>query len=128
MVFCYMDVWLHNFIIDHDENIVVIDFADVSFLPSSFFKYVLSADWDKIQRDISDLVQVPTTEGVDNTMAMRACKGPMTMASSAFDTMGRDLVGRDRPKAPHREHTPLRNEQGRPVERSHSEVPYPVPK
>ncbi|CAM1504718.1 Fc.00g023090.m01.CDS01 [Cosmosporella sp. VM-42] len=70
MVFCYSDVWL-------DNKVTVIDFADVSILPSSFSKFALSARQTKIGREISDLVIIPTTHGVDNTLALRVASGLM---------------------------------------------------
>ena len=93
MVFCYSDVRLGNFIIDDNDNVSVLDFADTSILPSSFSKFVLSAGETKIKRDISGLVQLPTTEGVDNTAALRDVSGPMVMGPSSFATSGRQIPG-----------------------------------
>jgi hypothetical protein len=95
MVFCYSDVWLGNFIIDDNDDISVIDFADASILPSSFSKYVLSPGeaTDKIKRDIGGQVQVPTTDGVDNTVPLLDLMGTMVMGPSPFTTSGRRLPG-----------------------------------
>lgn len=92
MVFCYSDVWLGNFIIDEDGRVIVVDFADSSILPSSFSKFVL-LDWEKIKRDISALVKVPTTDGVDITLALCAAAGPIVMGPSSFVTTGRRIPG-----------------------------------
>ncbi|KAK1764401.1 hypothetical protein QBC33DRAFT_547117 [Phialemonium atrogriseum] len=92
MVFCYSDVWLGNFTIDEDGRLTVIDFADSSILLSSFSKFVL-LDWEKIKRDISALVKVPTTDGVDNTLALCTAAGPMVMGPSSFVTTGRRILG-----------------------------------
>lgn len=89
MVFCYSDIWLENFILDQDaKTVTVIDFSETAFLPSSFAKYVLSPGLTKIKRDISGLVTVPSTEGVDNTEALHAAHGPMVMGWSGFVLSG----------------------------------------
>ncbi|KEZ43533.1 hypothetical protein SAPIO_CDS4441 [Scedosporium apiospermum] len=95
LVYGYSDVWLENFIISESGDIAVIDFSDTSILPSSFSRFVLSGAQSKIKRDISGLVQVPTTDGVDNTLALRAAAGPMVMGPSSFASLGRKMLGGD---------------------------------
>jgi hypothetical protein len=115
MVFCYSDVWLENFFLsDEGLEITVVDFSESSFLPSSFVKYVLSSGLSKIGRDISELVVVPTTEGVDNTTALHAVHGPMIMGWGSFVNVGRRLFG-EQPSEDDRNYEELLDEHGKPV-------------
>ncbi|KAL7623752.1 hypothetical protein AAE478_005305 [Parahypoxylon ruwenzoriense] len=93
MVFCYSDVWLDNFIIGEDGSVSVIDFADTSFLPLSFARFVLLGTAGKINYDISQYVSLPTTTGVDNTHALMAVAGPMMMGPGSFVKVGRQIPG-----------------------------------
>ncbi|CAI4217552.1 unnamed protein product [Parascedosporium putredinis] len=93
MVFCYSDLWLQNFMIDDDDNVAVVDFAVVSILPSSFSKLVLFGEDSKIGRDISNLVQIPTTKGVDNTAALYDVCAPMVFSPHVFASIGCKLPG-----------------------------------
>jgi hypothetical protein len=93
MVFCNSDLWLGNFIIDQDDRVTIIDFAQTSILPSSFSKFVLWPTENKLGYNITDLVDVPSTEGIDNMKALRAVAGPMVMGSSSFVSTGRQVPG-----------------------------------
>lgn len=93
LIFCYSDLWLGNFIIDEQKRVAVIDFADVSILPSSFLKYAILDSIHKLGRDISDLVTVPSTPGVDNTNAVLACQASLSMAPCGFYELGLELLG-----------------------------------
>lgn len=127
MVFCYSDIWLDNFILDQDANaITVIDFSETAFLPSSFAKYVLAPGLTKIKRDISGLVTVPSTEGVDNTEALHAVHGPMVMGWSGFVSAGVHLFGRQ-PPPEERELTDLLDENGDPIVIPRREKGPPTP-
>ncbi|TWU78814.1 hypothetical protein ED733_007311 [Metarhizium rileyi] len=100
MVFCYSDVWLGNFIIDEEGSITVVDCEDASILPSSFTRFILAGTRNKIERDIRDMVAVPSTEGIDNTSALCAVARPMVMGWGSFAKAGRKLLGsyeRDEP-------------------------------
>lgn len=115
MVFCYSDVWLQNFFLSNEgRTITVVDFSESSFLPSSFVKYVLSPGLSKIDRDISNLVVVPITEGVDNTAALHAVHGPMVIGWTSFVNVGRRLFG-EQVSQDERNYTELVDEQGDPV-------------
>ncbi|KAL6865487.1 hypothetical protein ACO1O0_001581 [Amphichorda felina] len=92
MVFCYSDVWLGNFMIGHDGSVTVIDFADASFLPSSFSKFVTQWRWGDIKRDITDIVITPTAKGVDNTRAISVVAGYIVQASGSFSKIGRRML------------------------------------
>lgn len=115
MVFCFSDVWLGNFIIDQDGGITVIDFADASILPSSFSRFVLLDASDNIRRDISDLVSIPATEGVDNTEALAAVAGSMVMGWYFFAKAGIRLLGRRFDALEDRVWKPLLDTHGCPV-------------
>ncbi len=115
MVFCYSDIWLDNFILDQDaESITVIDFSETAYLPSCFAKFALATGASKINRDIRDLVTVPTTEGVDNTEALYAVHGPMIMGPGGFERAGNSLFGHQPPEE-EVELLDLTDENGDPV-------------
>ncbi|KND91581.1 hypothetical protein TOPH_03825 [Tolypocladium ophioglossoides CBS 100239] len=80
LVFCYSDIWLGNFIID-DSRITIIDFSEASILPSSFSKHAVAWRESQIRCNISHLVVIPTTNGVDNTSALREATSAMAMRS-----------------------------------------------
>lgn len=94
MVFCQSDLFPKNFIIDTHGGVVVIDFADVSILPSSFARYSLQDN--RLGFDIRARVWVPSTEGVDNTQALSAVAGRMAIASAFLALLGRRLPGGDK--------------------------------
>lgn len=92
MVFCYGDIWLENFIIDDQKSrVTVIDFSEANYLPSSFSKWLLLGS-GKIRRNISSLVVIPSTEGIDNTEALRDAGAFMIQCSSSFNKFGLRLV------------------------------------
>ncbi|KAK2877180.1 hypothetical protein FQN49_001375 [Arthroderma sp. PD_2] len=93
MVFCFSDLWLGNFIIDDQNRVVVIDFGDVSVLPSSFSKFALLPSQNDYPIDISSWVKVPSTDDVDNTEALCAIAGPMMVGSSSFESIGQRIAG-----------------------------------
>lgn len=94
MVFCYSDLWPDNFMIDDTGRAAVIDFADVSILPSSFSKCSLRDN--RLGFDISERVKVPNTEGVDNSEALAAVSGRMAIASFFLYRLGQRLPGGDK--------------------------------
>lgn len=116
MVYCYSDLWLENFIIGEEGEITVIDFSEVSFLPSSFFKFALESKGDRLNRDITALITVPETEGIDNIDALRLAAAPMIMASSSFARAGYAMLGRPPAKTIDRVEKPIFDEGGHPVE------------
>jgi Choline/ethanolamine kinase len=93
MVFCHSDLYSENFLIG-PNNVTVIDFSEVSIVPSSFARYVL---WVRRlgEFDIRERICIPTTEGVDNTPALLAASGPMVTAPGTFSEMGRRAPGGD---------------------------------
>lgn len=93
----------------------MIDFADCSILPSSFSKFVLSASQTKIKRDISELVILPTTDNIDNTLALCVAKAPMVMGPSSYATSGRRLLGNETEEKDDRIHVVVRDSQGSPI-------------
>ncbi|KAK2608478.1 hypothetical protein QQS21_002940 [Conoideocrella luteorostrata] len=116
MVFCYSDVWLGNFIIDDDGGIVVVDFEDASILPSSFSRFSIAGAWDKIDRDIRDMVVVPKTEGIDNTSALFDVARPMVNGAGSFAKAGRRLLGNyDTENEPDQVHKLVTDAQSQPV-------------
>lgn len=78
--------------IGHDGSVTVIDFADASFLPSSFSKFVTHWRWGDIKRDITDIVITPTAKGVDNTRAISVIAGYIVQASGSFSKIGRRML------------------------------------
>ncbi|KHO01885.1 Aminoglycoside phosphotransferase [Metarhizium album ARSEF 1941] len=115
MVFCYSDVWLGNFMFDDEGAITVVDLEDASILPSSFSRFVLAGTRAKIDRDISDMVVVPKTEGVDNTTALFAVARPMVTGSGSLATAGRKLLGNYERDEPDQVHKVVKDAQGLPV-------------
>ncbi|KAH7011373.1 hypothetical protein EDB80DRAFT_891202 [Ilyonectria destructans] len=115
IVFCYSDVWLGNFLIDEDNHVTVIDFADCSILPSSFSKFGFSASQTKIKRDISELVTVPTTDSIDNTLALCVAKAPMVMGPRSYASSSRRLLGNGTEEKDDRIHLVVRYAQGSPI-------------
>lgn len=93
MVFCQSDIFHGNYIIDADNRVTAIDFADSSIVPSSLAKF--SARFHNLGVSISQWVNVPATEGIDNTEALLTVYGPMVMGSHSFDKVGRRLPGGD---------------------------------
>lgn len=93
MVFCQSDIYHGNYMIDADNRVTAIDFADSSIVPSSLAKF--SARFYNLGVDINQWVNVPATEGIDNTEALLAAYGPMTMGSSSFSRVGRRIAGGD---------------------------------
>lgn len=121
-MYCYSDLWPHNFMVDDAGQAYVVDFAFASFLPSSFSKMALRARRHKIGCDLSDQVTTPVTEGVDNTLALCDAAAAMVMASGMFHKMGRSLFG-DAPEYTLMEEEektwtprPLLDDQGRQLE------------
>lgn len=92
MVFCQSDLFPGNFMIE-DGRVTVIDLSDVSILPSSFAKFSLYDN--RLGFDLTELVYIPVTEGVDNTFALLAASGPMVMGPGFFARLGRGLPGGD---------------------------------
>ncbi|KAI0437484.1 kinase-like domain-containing protein [Xylaria telfairii] len=98
MVFCQSDYWPDNFMIDDAGSPVVIDFSDVSILPSSFAS--CAAKWNGIGFqnlgfDIFERVWFPTTDGVDNTQALLVARGRMPLRWAVFVQLGKMLPGGD---------------------------------
>ncbi|KAK8006946.1 hypothetical protein PG989_000936 [Apiospora arundinis] len=96
MVLCQSDLYPKNFIIDKTGHIVLIDFADVSILPSSFAKCIL--DDAMLRFDIKDKVWIPTTPGVDNIEALKIVWRFMPSGYAAFEQLGQLLRKEWRPK------------------------------
>ncbi|KAK2609345.1 hypothetical protein QQS21_002126 [Conoideocrella luteorostrata] len=115
MVFCYSDVWLGNFLIDNEGSITMVDFEDASILPSSFSRFILVGTRDKINRDIRDMVVVPTTKGIDNTSALFAVARPMVMGWGSFAKAGQKLLGYFTQDEPDQVHKVVRDAQGQPL-------------
>lgn len=122
MVFCYSDLWPHNFMVDDNGQTFIVDFAHASFLPSSFSKMILVAGEHKIGCDLTSQVMIPTTDGVDNSRALCVAGEAMVMGSGAFvrlcTTLFGDIREFDPSQAEERTWTRrvLRDEQGHPVE------------
>lgn len=68
----------------------------------------------KIKRNISSLITVPSTDGVDNTAALHAVHGPMVMGSSGFVSAGVQLFGHQ-PPPEEPEFTDLLDENADPI-------------
>jgi hypothetical protein len=79
--------------IDADNRVTAIDFAESSIVPSSLAKF--SARFHNLGVHISQWVDVPATEGIDNTEALLAAYGPMAMGSGSFSRVGRRIAGGD---------------------------------
>ncbi|OBT47015.1 hypothetical protein VE00_02483 [Pseudogymnoascus sp. WSF 3629] len=93
LVFCQADIYHGNYMIDADNRVTAIDFAESSIVPSSLAKF--SARFHNLGVHISQWVDVPATEGIDNTEALLAAYGPMTMGSGSFSRVGRRIAGGD---------------------------------
>ncbi|KFZ14334.1 hypothetical protein V501_03289 [Pseudogymnoascus sp. VKM F-4519 (FW-2642)] len=95
MVFCQSDHYHENFMIDADDRVTAIDFADSSIVPSSLAKYAAVSVGYRLHFDFRQWVEVLATEGIDNTMAMAAVSGAIVMGSNSFYKLGRRLPGGD---------------------------------
>ncbi|KAK2816752.1 hypothetical protein FQN49_008018 [Arthroderma sp. PD_2] len=93
MVFNHIDIWPGNIIVDENGVITIIDFAGASILPSSFVKYSLSSSLKNPEYKLLPWVDVPSTEGVDNTKALFAASGPIVMGSASFARVGQRVPG-----------------------------------
>ncbi|KAI0415921.1 hypothetical protein F5X98DRAFT_376301 [Xylaria grammica] len=93
LVFCQSDVYPDNFMINDAGDITVIDFADVSILPSSFATFQLYNN--RLGFNIRGKVWVPTTEGVDNTQALLAVCGRMPICRGLLENIAAKLPGGD---------------------------------
>ncbi|KAI1740860.1 kinase-like domain-containing protein [Xylaria scruposa] len=84
MVFCQSDYWPDNFMIDDTGCVVLIDFCDVSILPSSFASCAAkrSLGFENLGYNIFERVWFPKTDGVDNTQALRVACGRMPIGSA----------------------------------------------
>ncbi|OBT84845.1 hypothetical protein VE02_05919 [Pseudogymnoascus sp. 03VT05] len=95
MVFCQSDNYHENFMIDADDRVTAIDFADLSIAPPSLAKYASVGVGYRLHFDFRQWVEVPATEGIDNTVAMMAVSGAIVMGSNSFYKLGRRLPGGD---------------------------------
>ncbi|KAH8156596.1 hypothetical protein CIB48_g11650 [Xylaria polymorpha] len=98
MVFCQSDYWPDNFMIDDAGNPVVIDFSDVSILPSSFASCAAKRSglgFQNIGFNIFERVWFPTTDGVDNTQALLVACGRMPLRWAMLANLGKMLPGGD---------------------------------
>ncbi|KAI8944947.1 kinase-like domain-containing protein [Xylaria longipes] len=98
MVFCQSDYWPDNFMIDDTGCAVVIDFSDVSILPSSFASCAAKRNglgFLSLGFNIFERVWFPTTDGVDNTQALLAACGRMPIGWGMLAQVGRMLPGGD---------------------------------
>ncbi|OBT66410.1 hypothetical protein VE03_04874 [Pseudogymnoascus sp. 23342-1-I1] len=94
MVFCQSDQYYDNFIIDANDRVIAIDFADSSIVPSSLAKYAAFGVGYRTHFDFRKWVEVPATEGIDNLSAIAEASGAIVMSSS-FNGLGRRLPGGD---------------------------------
>jgi hypothetical protein len=92
MVFCQSDTYGGNYIIDADNRITAIDFADSSIVPASLARFAIGLD--HLGCYIAEWVNVPLTEGVDNRAALSVTYNCMVMSSS-FDKVGKRTPGGD---------------------------------
>ncbi|ERT02864.1 hypothetical protein HMPREF1624_01167 [Sporothrix schenckii ATCC 58251] len=94
MIFLQEDWFPANFMRDADGRPVAIDFSETSILPSSFAKFLL---WDnRFGITIRGRVDIPVTEGVDNTMALLHISGLINMGARSFSEFGYRVAGGDR--------------------------------
>ncbi|KIH86935.1 hypothetical protein SPBR_08547 [Sporothrix brasiliensis 5110] len=94
MIFLQDDWFPANFMRDADGHPVAIDFSETSILPSSFAKFLL---WDnRFGITIRGRVDIPVTEGVDNTMALLHISGLINMGAGSFARFGYRVAGGDR--------------------------------
>lgn len=91
MVFCQSDMFHGNFMIDDDGNVVMIDFALSSIVPSSFAKYAALGIDIRHDYPILEWVDVPSTDGIDNVAALGACRAPFVQGSHSFAMIGRRI-------------------------------------
>lgn len=99
MIYCYGDIWPENFILDLDHGLItIIDFGIVSILPSSFARYALQIR--RFETDLEDFINIPSTDGVDNTGALWSAGACMVQGSSSFGPCGRRILGRPKPQIP----------------------------
>ncbi|KAK7990469.1 hypothetical protein PG990_014749 [Apiospora arundinis] len=81
LVFCQPDWYAKNFMVDDRSQAVAIDFADASFVPSSFVTYLLSQHHNRLREDVDGKFWIPPPEGTRNATALRFLSG-RTMARS----------------------------------------------
>lgn len=83
MVYCYSDVNGGNFIINDDE-IVVVDFADLNILPLTFAKYLLLIHgYDGLGVNIRPWVNFADTyDDPDNPSVLARLEVPMAQSHS----------------------------------------------
>lgn len=94
MVFCYSDVNGGNFMINDKNEIIVVDFAELSILPVSFVKYLLFVHgFDGLGPSIRPWVRSTETGGEpDNASVLLELQGPMVMSAS-FGRIGYKVPG-----------------------------------
>ncbi|KAF3480163.1 uncharacterized protein GIQ15_05510 [Arthroderma uncinatum] len=100
MVFCHSDAWPGNFIINKQGHVTVVDFSEVSILPSSFAKYAITPSVKDHEYSLLPWIDVPSTDGVDNTRALFAATNPMIMGAGSFAKAGKRIPGYDRIPSP----------------------------
>ncbi|KAH7033064.1 uncharacterized protein B0I36DRAFT_240911 [Microdochium trichocladiopsis] len=89
LIFCYSDIHLDNFIIDDRDQISVVDFADTSYLPSSFQKFDLLGTREKLGFDLTAIVKTPATQGIDNTAVLFETYPSLVVSFSSFVKAGK---------------------------------------
>ncbi|KAK6852125.1 hypothetical protein PG995_012250 [Apiospora arundinis] len=96
LVFCQPDWYAKNFMVDDRGQAVAIDFADASFVPSSFVTYLLSQHYNRLGEDVDGKVWIPPPEGTRNATALRYLSGRTMARSYDFYKTGEKVSGGDR--------------------------------
>lgn len=96
MVFCYSDLNGGNFIINDKDEIIVVDFSELSILPVSFAKYLLLVHgFDGLGPSVRPWVHFPDTGGEsDNASVLVELQFPM-IQSCSFERVAHRVPGGD---------------------------------
>lgn len=97
MVFCYSDINGWIFLTNDKNEIIVVDFAELSILPVSFAKYLLLVHgYDDLGLQIRPGVDFQDMgEAPDNASVLAELQGPM-IQSSSFGRIANRVPGDER--------------------------------
>lgn len=92
LVFCFSDIFYGNFIVDDDDQMVVVDFAAVSILPASFALFI-AYDERHGHAGIPEMVSIPGSS-LENVKGLGVLAGLLTIGAG-FGKMGKRTSGGD---------------------------------
>lgn len=96
-VFCYSDLSRGNFIMDEQDRITVVDFAELGIVPLSFAKYVLLVcGFDGLGPSIRPWITFPdTSDYMANVYVLVDLSVPTLQGNGSFGLIGLQVSNGD---------------------------------